>query len=100
MSQDQTDGLAKGKPKRVVRAKAVVSEIEAKAKPLESVSIPKTTPVKQGGQSNYPRHSLEKALRIPKAILEQNAGKESTDVEAAKFLGITNIKGPFSVQLS
>ncbi|TEW69559.1 hypothetical protein E2R65_04905 [Mucilaginibacter phyllosphaerae] len=57
-------------------------------------------PVKQSSQSNYPRHSLEKALRIPKAILEQNAGKESTDIEAAKFLGITNIKGPFSVELS
>lgn len=50
--------------------------------------------------SNYPRHSLEKSLRIPKAILEQNAGKEVTDTEAAKFLGITNAKGPFSVELS
>ncbi len=50
--------------------------------------------------SNYPRHSLEKALRIPKAILEQNAGKEVTDKEAAKFLGITNTRGSFSVELS
>ena len=36
-------------------------------------STPKTVILK------YPRHSLEKVLRIPKAILDQNAGRECSD---------------------
>ena len=50
--------------------------------------------------AKYPRHSLEKALRIPKAILEQNAGKECTDIDAAGFVGLTTAKGPFKVEIS
>ena len=49
--------------------------------------------------SNYPRHSLEKALRLPAAILEQNAGNDTSDIQAASYLGITNIKGPFAVEV-
>jgi hypothetical protein len=48
----------------------------------------------------YPRHSLEKVLRIPKAILDQNAGKDSTDEESAGFLGIKYNKGPYALELS
>ena len=48
----------------------------------------------------YPRHSLEKVLRIPKAILEQNAGKECTDKDAAGFVGLTTAKGPFNVEIN
>ncbi len=40
-------------------------------------------------ESNYPRHTLERALRIPRGILEQNAGKPCTENEAAKFAGIS-----------
>lgn len=46
-----------------------------------------------------PRHSVEKALRIPKAILDQNAGKECTFKEAAAFLGV-KASGPFAVEVS
>jgi len=38
--------------------------------------------------SRHPRHAVQKALRIPQAILEQNAGKECSDSESAKFLGL------------
>lgn len=39
----------------------------------------------------YPKHSALKALRIPKAILDQNAGNECTDRDAAGYakLGLT-----------
>jgi hypothetical protein len=40
------------------------------------------------GASRHPRHSLDKSLRVPKAILDQNAGKPCTDAEAVKFLGL------------
>ncbi|MGD0903715.1 MAG: hypothetical protein ABR924_12325, partial [Terracidiphilus sp.] len=52
------------------------------------------------GRAKYPRHSVEKALRIPKAIIEQNAGKACTPTEAAAFLGATTAAGPFSVEIA
>ena len=48
----------------------------------------KKKPGPTAGVPNYPRHSLEKALRIPRAILDQNAGKPCTDEKAAEFAGI------------
>jgi hypothetical protein len=41
-----------------------------------------------GAQLGYPKHSILKCLRIPQAVLENNAGKECTDREAAKFAGL------------
>jgi hypothetical protein len=49
---------------------------------------------------SYPRHSLEKVLRIPKAILEQNAGKECTDQESATYVGVKFNRGPYNVELN
>jgi hypothetical protein len=66
----------------------------AKGKPSE-----KKNKKASGKTSNFPRHSVDKALRIPRAILEQNAGKECTADEAAKFCGI-NYSGPFGVEIS
>ena len=57
-------------------------------------------PSKRATQARYPRHSLERALRIPQAILEQNAGRSCTDGEAAKYLNRTAVKGPFTVELN
>jgi hypothetical protein len=51
------------------------------------------------GQSPYPRHSIEKALRIPKAILDQNAGKPTSVVDAASFVG-SKAHGPFRTEVS
>jgi hypothetical protein len=51
-------------------------------------------------RAKYPRHSLERALRIPKAILEQNAGKTCTPDQAAGLLGVGTAKGPFAVEIS
>jgi hypothetical protein len=50
-------------------------------------------------QAKYPRHTLTKALRIPSAVLEQNAGKECSDKEAAAFVG-ANLNGPMGVEIS
>ena len=48
----------------------------------------------------YPRHSLEKALRIPTGILEQNAGKECSDQDSATYVGVKYNKGPYNVEVS
>lgn len=49
---------------------------------------------------NYPRSSLEKALRIPKSILEQNAGRDCTDEESATYVGVKFNKGPYGVEIN
>lgn len=49
--------------------------------------------------AKYPRHAVEKALRIPKAILDQNAGRSCTVKEAAAFLGLGEA-GTFQTEVS
>lgn len=49
--------------------------------------------------AKYPRNSVDKSLRIPKAILEQNAGKPCTVKESATFLGVGDA-GPYQVEVS
>jgi hypothetical protein len=51
------------------------------------------------GGAKFPRHAVDKALRIPRAILEQNAGKECTDKESASFLGV-GAAGPYGVEVA
>lgn len=50
--------------------------------------------------AKYPRHGLEKSLRIPTGIMEQNAGKECTEKQSADFINVKFNKGPFSSELS
>lgn len=52
-----------------------------------------------GGPAKFPRHSVEKALRIPRAIIEQNAGKECLESESAKYVGV-GFNGPYRVEIS
>jgi len=92
------DKLSEKKPdvkKNRSRAKKEVPKIKK-----EVVKAKKKTTKSRSQTSNYPRHSVEKALRIPKAILDQNAGKDCSELEAAKFLGLNSSKGPFSVEIS
>jgi hypothetical protein len=49
--------------------------------------------------TKFPKHSLEKVLRIPRAILEQNAGKTCSDRESATFVGVKYNTGPYSYEL-
>jgi hypothetical protein len=53
----------------------------------------------EGSSANYPRHGVRAALRIARGILDQNAGKECSDREAAAFVGVKH-SGPFSVELN
>ena len=53
----------------------------------------------RGVPLGYPKHPILKSLRIPQAVLDNNAGKECTDREAAKFAGI-GLGGPTAVEIS
>jgi hypothetical protein len=72
-----------------------------KPKPRRSRAAKKAATGKERtkGVPAYPRHSLKKALRIPKAILDQNAGKACADREATKFAGVA-FNGPSRVEIS
>lgn len=49
--------------------------------------------------ARYPRHSVRKCLRIPEAILDQNAGNPCSVAKAAEFLSVGN-SGPFRTEVS
>src|SRR5512135_773111 len=57
------------------------------------------TATSEGGAAKYPRHTVEQALRIPRAILDQNAGKACSAKEAAAFVGV-KASGEFSLEVS
>ena len=74
-----------------------VSLVISRIKPTKTK---KTKPKSSPHQAKYPRHSLERALRIPTAILDQNAGRECTEKESASFVGVKYNRGPYTSELS
>lgn len=70
-------------------------------RPQSSVgkSQPASSKTGDGNAAKFPRHSVEKALRIPRGIVDQNAGQDCSDREAAVFAGV-GFGGPFKVELS
>ena len=66
----------------------------------EKTAGKKKTKKKSQRAPQYPRHSIEKALRIPTAILEQNAGKQCTAEESAKYVGVKFNKGPYAQEIT
>ena len=70
-----------------------------RASPKGSVGSTSSPKPKSGRGADYPRHPVRKALRIPRAILDQNAGRACTDREAAQYSGM-GYHGPFAVELS
>jgi hypothetical protein len=81
------------------------SELKPEANPISKGRKPKRNKRRRsGGAPNtrtlaFPKHSISECLRIPRAILEQNAGKECADRDAAKFAGIS-YTGLIGVEIS
>jgi hypothetical protein len=48
----------------------------------------------------YPRHDVERSLRIPQALYDQNGGKAATPDEAVKFSGGVAASGPWRLEIS
>lgn len=66
----------------------------------QNQKLKKTKGERLTSSAKYPRHNLERALRIPRGILEQNAGRECKDEDAASFIGVKYNRGPFASELS
>jgi len=58
-----------------------------------------STTVRKFSNVAFPKHSILKALRMPQAVLENNAGRDCTDREAATFAGI-GWSGNVAVEIS
>ncbi len=96
-SPNKSTAKSASKKTTVGKKNATAKKVAAK----KNVASKATVPTKAASPTpNYPRHDVEKALRIPKAILDQNAGRDSSELEAAKFVGINNVSGPFAVEIS
>lgn len=97
----EATGETTAQTKKAVPKKAARRVVKkAAAKKAAKKNAPKAKGTSSSANSNYPRHSILKALRIPKAILEQNAGKECTDVESASFVGVNYNGGPYASEIS
>src|SRR2546426_7463598 len=80
--------------------KAKVKKKAAKKKSIKKKAKKKSTSAAGAGKSIiFPKHSILKALRMPQAVLENNAGRDCTDREAAAFAGI-GWGGPVAVEIS
>lgn len=82
-SSKQTEPARDGQPKKATRPKKSRS------------SRPKGGGGRPTARLSFPKHAISKCLRIPQAVLEQNAGKECSDRDAAKFanIGYTGVIG-------
>ena len=92
MSDNEEIRVEAGTSKKPKVSKAQAGQRKARTKRVRDKGRP-------SGIAAYPRHSARKALRVPKAILEQNAGRACTDREAAKFAGLA-YHGPSRVEIS
>lgn len=80
--------------KRLPRKKA---GLKKKSKATRKRSAPRQP--SSSANVQFPKHPVQAALRIPRAILDQNAGRECSEAEAAGFVGV-GLSGPTRLELS
>jgi hypothetical protein len=76
------------------------TEKTAKTPKKKASKAPKEPKAPATPKAKFPRHPLSKALRIPRAIFDQNAGRACSRQDAAKFFGLSTPVGLFSVEIS
>lgn len=85
MAVDQDDEQAEG-------AKKTATAKKATKKTAKATAGSSTT-------ANYPRHAVKRSLRVPEAIIDQNAGHDTSAADAARFLGV-KASGNFNLEVS
>jgi hypothetical protein len=115
-SSNGSDGVAESGADPVVKKaaprKVAAKPASAKKSPAKKAA-PRKAPAKKAvarttsreaavsaQQAKFPRHPVEKSLRVAKAIFDQNAGKATTMADAAKFTTGGKASGPFIVEVS
>lgn len=54
----------------------------------------------QSKPADFPRHTFDEALRAPRAILDQNGGRDCTQEQAARFVGMKKLSGDFNSEIA
>ena len=89
-------------PEEIAQPDASITGVKSpKGKKKKAAKKVLKTKVSKGkfGPIVFPKQSILKCLRMPQAVLENNAGKECTDREAANFAGL-GWTGPLAVEIS
>lgn len=94
-------------PEKTAKVVDLDTGIETKAAPPKKLVRKRKRKRKSGKTSTggatsafaFPKHSLSRSLRIPQAVLEQNAGKECKYREAASFAKLS-YNGDIAVEIS
>ncbi|MBG6104980.1 hypothetical protein IW249_005394 [Micromonospora vinacea] len=93
--------VKKAPAKKTAAKKAPAKSARSRKTPAKKVSPTKRAAVAAAAQTiKYPRHSVEQALRIPRAIYQENAGRPATPGEAVTYAGGATISGPWNVEIS
>src|ERR1700733_4072444 len=82
-----------------IDTKAEPAKGKSKKKAKKKNAAKKAAGATKFGPIGYPKHPILKCIRIPQGVVENNAGKECTDREAAKFAGI-GWSGDIGVEIS
>lgn len=98
MDDDAKEGVAAGENGSPVTAPRR-NKSKKKSKRSSRRSTARSDRKRGGPPLAFPKHAISKCLRIPQAILEQNAGKECTYKDAAGFAGI-GYAGEVAVEIS
>ena len=88
-----------GEPVTVASKKKKAPKKKTKPKGAKKAAKGKGKAKGSAVTAKFPRHTVEKALRIPRAIIDQNAGHDCTEVESAVFVGV-GYNGPYRVEIS
>src|SRR5579863_10749734 len=91
--------MAEDTAQSVATETKVAKKSKGKKKSKRRKSAKAANGAKHFGPLGYPKHPILKCLRIPQAVLENGAGKECTDREAAQFAGV-GWGGPTVVEIS
>ena len=93
IAEQEKNGLSpqnsKKRPTGTTKGKKNISPSKKKSKTTASNN--------KGAKLIYPKQPISKILRLPQAIIDQNAGKECTPKETAQYLGI-GLTGPFHLK--
>src|SRR4051794_13174760 len=84
---------------RVGNKKQNTTKLKRRKRKGRAAAKAKASALDSKGGTKYPKDALAKCLRIPQGILDQNAGNECTDREAAAFAKI-GWGGPTAVEIS
>jgi hypothetical protein len=104
---ERARGVKKTATKKTATKKTAAKKTAAKktaaaspARKATTKKAAKKAAARTGATPKYPRHSVERALRIPKAVYEKDADKPVTYAEAASYVGAAAATGNLGLEIA